>query len=51
MPQEPTDTVEYLKVRLEEARALADRLRLPLVAVYIEHSLEKLDVAKGVISC
>lgn len=45
MPDEPAETVEDLKTRLEHARALADDLCLPIVAVFIEHAIENLDVA------
>ncbi len=45
MPNEPAETVEDLKTRLEYARSLADNLSLPIVAVFIEHAIDNLDAA------
>lgn len=46
MSNQSADTVDDLKTRLEDARDLADRLSLPLVAVFVEQALQNLDPPK-----
>jgi len=46
MPSQPADTLDDLKIQLEVARALADKLSLPLVAVFVEQAIQNLDRPK-----
>ncbi len=43
MPVNPDETVEDLRIRLEEAMALADRLDLAIVSAWIAHAVDSVN--------
>lgn len=46
MPNEPDETAEHLMIRLEDALALADRLSLPVAAIFIAEAIDHVAAAR-----
>jgi hypothetical protein len=42
-----TETVEYLKARMEELRDLADRLGLPVIGAWLTSAIDRIPEGAG----
>lgn len=47
MDKEETETVEYLKARMEDLLALADRLDLPVVGAWLAAAIDRIPQGTG----